>query len=83
MKPKTIEDLLERVKSWPPGAQGDLAQAVMSIEADLERGAYGGTYLATPEEAELLDRRCRELDDGTVEPIGFAEIKRAFEKYRA
>jgi hypothetical protein len=82
MKPKSIDDLLERVKAWPPGAQGDLAQAVMSIEADLERGAYGGTYNATPEEIEVLDRRCKELDEGAVEPIGFEEISRVFAKYR-
>jgi hypothetical protein len=82
MKPKAIDDLFERVKSWPPGAQGDLAQAMMSIEADIERGAYGGSYVPTPEEAETLERRCKELDEGSVEPVGFAEISRVFSKYR-
>lgn len=82
MKPKSIDELLERVKTWPPGAQGDLAQAVMSIEAELERGAYGGSYVPTPEETEILERRCKELDEGSVQPMGFAEISRVFSKYR-
>ncbi len=46
MKEKSIEDLLERVKSWPAGAQRDLAQAVLSIEANLERGAYDEPYVS-------------------------------------
>lgn len=83
MKPKTIDELIERVKSWPPGAQGDLAQAVMSIEADLERGVYGEAYQPTPEEIQILDRRCKELDEGTVEPVGFAEISRVLAKFRS
>ena len=82
MKPKSIDDLLERVKTWPPGAQGDLAQAVMSIEAELERGAYDGSYVPTPEETEILEWRCKELDEGSVQPMSFAEISRVFSKYR-
>ena len=37
MKPKTIEEVLERVKTWPEIAQADLAQAALGIEADLEK----------------------------------------------
>jgi hypothetical protein len=81
MKPKSIEDLLQRVKAWPLSAQADLAQVALGIEAELERGAYD-SYTPTIEEGELLERRCSELDDGTVEPIGYAELKAIFAKYR-
>ncbi|HET7851317.1 MAG TPA: hypothetical protein VFK91_01050 [Methyloceanibacter sp.] len=47
MKRKTIEEVLERVKTWPEVAQADLAQAALGIEADLERGVYGETYVST------------------------------------
>ncbi|MGH6736974.1 MAG: hypothetical protein ACRECX_13000 [Methyloceanibacter sp.] len=82
MKPNLIEELIERVKAWPESAQGDLAQAVLEIEADIERGMYGATYTPTPEEAEELRRRIKELDDGTVEPVSYDEIKAVFAKYR-
>ena len=82
MKRKTIEELLERVKAWPPGAQGDLAQAALGIEADIERGSYGETYKPTLEEAELLKQRMKELDEGTTEPVSYADIKAVFAKYR-
>jgi hypothetical protein len=82
MKPKSIEDLLERVKTWPPAAQGDLAQAALGIEADIEQGAYGETYIATTEEILLLRKRMKELDEDAVEPIGYEDIKAVFAKYR-
>lgn len=82
MKPKSIEDLLERVKTWPPAAQGDLAQAALGIEAEIEQGSYGDTYRATPEEIALLERRMKELDEVAVEPIRYDDIKAIFAKYR-
>ena len=71
MKPKTIEEVLERVKTWPEIAQADLAQAALGIEADLESGAYGEKYKPTSEEAAVLERRIKELDEGTVEPVSY------------
>jgi hypothetical protein len=82
MKPKSIEDLLERVRTWPPGAQGDLAQAALGIETDIEQGAYGDAYKATPEEIELLKQRMKDLDKGKVSPVGYEEVKAVFAKYR-
>jgi predicted transcriptional regulator len=79
MKPKTIDDLIERVKSWPPGAQGDLAQAVMSIEADIERGNYE-PYTPTPEEQEALERALKQADAG--EFVTQEQIEAVFAKYR-
>lgn len=80
MKSKSIDDLLERVKTWPPGAQGDLAQAVMSIEAELERGAYDEPYVPTKEEREALERAIKQADSG--EFVSRAEIEAIFAKYR-
>ena len=71
MKPKTIEDVLERVKTWPEVAQ-----------ADLERGVYGETYVPTPEEVAVLKQRIKDLDDGTVEPVSYEEVRALFAKYR-
>jgi hypothetical protein len=82
MKPKAIEEVLERVKTWPEMAQADLAQAALGIEADLERGVYGETYVPTPEEAAVLKQRIKELDDGTVEPVSYEEVRALFAKYR-
>ena len=82
MKPKTIEEVLERVKTWPEIAQADLAQAALGIEADLEKGAYGEKYKPTPEEAAVLERRIKELDEGTVEPVSYEDVRALFAKYR-
>jgi hypothetical protein len=82
MKSKSIEELLERVKAWPKIAQADLAQAALGIEADLERGIYGEIYKPTPEEAEVLARRMKELDNKTVEAVGYEEIRAVFAKHR-
>jgi hypothetical protein len=80
MKPKTIEDLLERVKSWPPGAQGDLAQAALGIEADIERGVYQEPCVPTKEEREALERALKQADEGQF--VSEAEIEALFAKYR-
>jgi hypothetical protein len=82
MKAKSIEDLLERVKNWPPAAQGDLAQVALGIEADIEQGTYGEAYKATTEEVAVLRRRMKELDEGSVEPVGYEDIKAIFAKFR-
>ena len=78
MKPKTIEEVLERVKTWPEIAQADLAQAALGIEADLESGAYGEKYKPTSEEAAVLERRIKELDEGTVEPVSYEDVRALF-----
>jgi hypothetical protein len=82
MKQKSIEALLERVKNWPASAQGDLAQAALSIEADIEQGAYGETYKPTPEEMAVLRQRMKELDEGAVDAVSYEEVRAVFAKYR-
>jgi hypothetical protein len=82
MKLKSIEDLLERVKTWPEIAQADLAQAALGIEAELERGGYGESYTPTREEAAVLEQRIRELDEGTVKPVSYEDVRALFAKYR-
>jgi hypothetical protein len=82
MKRKTIEEVLERVKTWPEVAQADLAQAALGIEADLERGVYGETYVPMPEEVAALKQRIKELDDRTVEPVSYEEVRALVAKYR-
>jgi len=54
----------------------------LGIEADLERGAYGEKYKPTPEEAAVLERRIKELDEGTVEPVSYEDVRALFAKYR-
>jgi hypothetical protein len=78
MNEKSIEDLLERVKSWPAGAQRDLAQAVLSIEANLERGAYDEPYEPTPEEREVLGQALEQADAGSFTPSEPAPISTLF-----
>jgi hypothetical protein len=89
MKSKSIEDLLERVKTWPASArvkngpasaQGDLAQAALGIEADIERGVYDETYVPTDEEREALEPALKQADEGQF--VSDAEIKALFAKYR-
>jgi hypothetical protein len=80
MKPKSIEDLLERVKTWPAGAQGDLAQAALGIEADIERGVYDEPYIPTDEERAALERALKQADAGQF--VSQAEIEALFAKYR-
>ena len=80
MKPKSIDDLIERVKGWPPEAQGDLAQAVLSIESDIEQGVYDQPYVPSPEEREALEGALKQIDAGQV--VSEAEMRALFAKYR-
>jgi len=52
MKVKALEDLMQRVETWPEQAQEELAEIAREIETDLARGAYH----ASPEELEGIDR---------------------------
>jgi hypothetical protein len=81
MKPKTIEEVLEDVKTWPEIAQADLAQAALGIEADLESGAYGEKYKPTPEEAAVLEWRIKEYE-APSSPSATRNVRSLFAKYR-
>lgn len=47
-----INDVLERVKDWPESAQAELAEIALEIEATLR----GGSYSATTEELQAIDK---------------------------
>jgi hypothetical protein len=43
MKAKMLSDVLERVEAWPPGAQDQLAEIALEIEASLSGEQYEPT----------------------------------------
>ncbi|HML15138.1 MAG TPA: hypothetical protein VK456_17660 [Xanthobacteraceae bacterium] len=51
MTAKALEEVLQRVETWPKEAQEDLAQIAREIDAHLA----GRAYHATPEELAALD----------------------------
>jgi len=55
MKTKNLSQVLERVESWPPQAQDELAEIARDIDASLRQGDY------EPTSAELagIDRGLR------------------------
>ena len=72
-----LKNILERVEAWPQSAQDELTQIALEIEAEIN-----GTYDATPEELETIDRGLRDAAEGRfateeqVEAV-FAPIQRA------
>jgi predicted transcriptional regulator len=73
---KALVDLLERVRSWPEAAQGELEQLARDIELELA----GGNYRATQSELMGIDRGLRDAADG--EFATEQEIETTFAKYR-
>jgi len=78
MTAKILEDVLERVETWPEQAQAKLAEIALEIDA----GLAGGVPHATPEELEGIDRGLeaarerRFATDKEVEAV-FAKHRRA------
>jgi|HubBroStandDraft_1064217.scaffolds.fasta_scaffold1770471_1 predicted transcriptional regulator len=60
MKTKQLSEVLERVETWPPHAQDELAEIARDIEESLSKGDY------KPTEAELagIDRGLRAAAEG-------------------
>src|SRR3981189_36984 len=54
-----LKNILQRVEAWPQPAQDELMEIALEIEAQL-----GGTYEATPEELEAIDRGLRDAAEG-------------------
>jgi hypothetical protein len=72
MTAKALQEVLQRVETWPEEAQEDLAQIAREIDAQLA----GRTYHPTAEELATLDE---------AERSGIAseeEIEAAFESFR-
>jgi predicted transcriptional regulator len=76
MKAKRIKEILARAETWPESAQEDLAEAALEIERALQQG----TYTATPEEIEGIERGLREAEQGLF--ASDAEVEAVLTKYR-
>jgi hypothetical protein len=60
MKTNRLTEALERVEAWPSGAQDELAEIVLGLEANLS----GTEYEPTPAELAGIDRGLRDAADG-------------------
>ena len=76
MKTKSLNKALERVESWPPAAQDQLAEIALEIDAGLKDVVYE----ATDEELAGIDRGLRDADQGRFGTE--AEVEAAFAKFR-
>lgn len=72
MAAKALQELLQRVETWPEEAQEDLAQIAREIDAQLA----GRAYHATPEELAAVD----EADRGGL--ASEEEVEAAFKSFR-
>jgi hypothetical protein len=76
MKTKPLTDILERVETWPPHVQDELA----AFARELDAGVNGDEYPPTAEELAGIDRGLRDADAGRF--AAEAEIEAAFTKFR-
>ena len=72
MTKEQVKAVLERVLSWPPDRQEELAEIALEMEAEIRDGVYH----ATPEELRAID----EADaDGVASP---EEVEAAYKSFR-
>jgi predicted transcriptional regulator len=76
MKTKQLAEVLERVESWPPTAQDQLAEIALEMEASLKDVVYE----PTDEELAGIDRGLHDADQGRF--ANEAEVEAAFAKFR-
>ena len=60
MKTKMLTDILERVETWPPAAQDQLAEVALETGAALS----GEEHEPSPEELAGIDRGLRAAEEG-------------------
>ncbi len=60
MASKALEEAMRRAETWPAEAQEELAEIALEIDASLR----GGTYRATLEELEGIDRGLKAAREG-------------------
>jgi predicted transcriptional regulator len=60
MKTKKLTEALERVETWPPHVQNELAEFALELDA----GFKDGEYEPTPEELAGIDRGLRAAAEG-------------------
>ena len=70
-----LKSIFERVEAWPQPAQDEFTQIALEIEAELS-----GTYDATPEELEAIDRGLRDAAEGRFATE--EQVEAVFAKYR-
>ncbi len=70
-----VKNTLDRVTSWPPEDQEELAQLALEIEARRH-----GVYHATPEELVAIDEALAAISRGEIATD--AEVEAVFAKYR-
>jgi predicted transcriptional regulator len=76
MKTKQLTEVLERVESWPPAAQDQLAELALEIDASLKNVIYE----PTDEELAGIDRGLRDANQGHFATE--AEVDAVFAKFR-
>ena len=76
MKSKRLSEVLQRVESWPAGAQDELADIALELEAGLD----GDNYEPTPEELAGIDRGLRDVAEGRF--ARSEQVEAAFAKFR-
>ncbi len=73
---KTLTEVLDRAKSWPEDAQGELERIALEIEAELGQSLYH----ATPEELAGIERGVKAAEKGQF--ASDAEVGAVLAKYR-
>jgi hypothetical protein len=76
MKSKRLTDALERVDAWPSGAQDELAEIVLGLEANLS----GTEYEPTQAELAGIDRGLRDAANGRFATD--EQVEAIFAKFR-
>ena len=70
-----LKNIFERVETWPQPAQDELTQIALEMEAELS-----GTYDASPEELEAIDRGLRDAAEGRFATE--EQVEAVFAKHR-
>ena len=75
MKTKLLEDVLERVETWPKERQEDAAWLLMAMEAQ-----DNSPYRLTEEQQEQVRAALKEVERGEV--ASDEEVAAVFDRYR-
>ena len=70
-----LKDIINRVETWPPEAQEELAQIALEIEAQLKED-----YPLTPEDLEAIDHGLQDAAEGRFATD--EQVESVFAKYR-
>jgi len=70
-----LKDIIDRVETWPPEAQEELAQIALEIEAQIKEG-----YSLTSEDLEAIDRGLQDAAEGRFATD--EQVEAVFAKYR-